>query len=213
MQPRNAFIAALRTDPSASRDELVRKSASIDIRALGDAYIESTRPFTGRTPRFIDKLPLNFLYVGLIRLALPNAKIISLRRHPLDTCYAVYKQLFIAAYPFSYDLEELARYYAAYDRLIRHWSDVLPDAVHTVTYEQLVDDFEPEVRRLLSHCGLDFEDACLRFYENRDASTTASTTQVRQPIYRSSIGKWRQYEKQLQPLVLALREQGVVLDA
>ena len=199
-------------DPSTSRDELVRKSASIDFRALGDAYIESTRPFTGRNSRFIDKLPLNFLYVGLIRLALPKAKIVSLRRHPLDTCYAVYKQLFVDAYPFSYDLEELARYYAAYDRLMRHWTEVLPDAVHTVTYENLVDDFEPEVRRLLNHCGLDFEDACLRFYENRDASTTASTTQVRKPIYRSSIGKWRQYEKKLQPLILSLKEQGVELD-
>jgi tetratricopeptide (TPR) repeat protein len=205
-------LRARMTDPSAPRDELVRQSASIDFRALGDAYIESTRPFTGGTPRFIDKLPLNFLYVGLIRLALPHAKIISLRRHPVDTCYAVYKQLFIDAYPFSYDLEELARYYAAYDRLMQHWTKVLPDAVHTVTYEELVDDFEPEVRRLLGHCGLGYEDACLRFHENRTASTTASTTQVRQPIYRSSIGKWRQYEKQLQPLMLALREQGVVLE-
>ena len=178
--------------PQPPRDELVRLSASIDFAALGDAYIESTRPFTGKTPRFIDKLPLNFLYVGLIRLALPNAKIISVRRHPLDTCYAVYKQLFVDAYPFSYDLEELARYYAAYDRLMQHWSSVTPDAVYTLRYEALVDDFEPEVRRLLAHCGLDFEEACLRFHENKSASTTASTVQVRQPVYRSSVWKWRQ---------------------
>jgi len=208
MQQLRAKVA----DPSTPRDELVRMSASIDFAALGDAYIESTRPFTGRTPRFIDKLPLNFLYVGLIRLALPNAKIISVRRHPLDTCYAVYKQLFVDAYPFSYDLEELARYYAAYDRLMQHWSSVTPDAVYTLRYEALVDDFEPEVRRLLAHCGLDFEEACLRFHENKSASTTASTVQVRQPVYRSSVGKWRQYREQLAPLITKLEDEGIALD-
>jgi tetratricopeptide (TPR) repeat protein len=200
------------SDPSTPRDELVRLSASIDRAALGDAYIESTRPFTGKTPRFIDKLPLNFLYVGLIRLALPNAKIISVRRHPLDTCYAIYKQLFVDAYPFSYDLEELARYYAAYDRLMRHWDTVLPDAVYTVRYEKLVDDFEPEVRRLLEYCGLGYEESCLRFHENRTASTTASTVQVRQPVYRSSVGNWRRYREQLAPLIAALEDEGIALD-
>ena len=198
--------------PQPPRDELVQLSASIDFAALGDAYIESTRPFTGKTPRFIDKLPLNFLYVGLIRLALPNAKIINVRRHPLDTCYAVYKQLFVDAYPFSYDLEELARYYAAYDRLMRHWSTALPGAVCTIEYETLVEDFEPEVRRLLAHCGLAFEDACLRFHENRAASTTASTVQVRQPVYRSSVGKWREYRRQLAPLIAKLEDEGIALD-
>ena len=198
--------------PQPPRDELVRLSASIDFAALGDAYVESTRPFTGKTPRFIDKLPLNFLYVGLINLALPNARIVSVRRHPLDTCYAVYKQLFVDAYPFSYDLEELARYYAAYDRLMRHWISVLPDVVYTVEYEKLVDDFEPEVHRLLEHCGLDYEEACLRFHENRTASTTASTVQVRQPIYRSSVGKWRQYSEQLAPLIAVLEDEGIALD-
>jgi len=189
----------------------VRLSASIDFAALGDAYVGSTRPFTGKTPRFIDKLPLNFLYVGLIRLALPNASIVSVRRHPLDTCYAVYKQLFVDAYPFSYDLAELARYFAAYDRLMRHWSTVLPDAVYTIEYEKLVDDLEPEVRRLLAHCGLGYEETCLRFHENRTASTTASTVQVRQPVYRSSVGKWRQYRAQLTPLIAALGDEGIAL--
>jgi len=205
-------VRALVSGPPPARDELVRLSASVDFRALGDAYVESTRPFTGQTPRFIDKLPLNFLYVGLIHLALPNATIINVRRHPLDTCYAVYKQLFVDAYPFSYDLGELARYYAAYDRLMRHWRRVMPDAVYTLDYETLVDDFEPEVRRLLEHCGLDFEDACLRFHENRAASTTASTVQVRQPVYRSSVGKWREYRTQLAPLIAALEDEGIALD-
>jgi tetratricopeptide (TPR) repeat protein len=205
-------VRARVSGPPPPRDELVRLSASIDFAALGDAYIESTRPFTGKTPRFIDKLPLNFLYVGLIRLALPKAKIISVRRHPLDTCYAVYKQLFVDAYPFSYDLEELARYYAAYDRLMRHWDRVLPDVVYTIEYEKLVDHFEPEVHRLLEHCGLDYEEACLRFHENRTASTTASTVQVRQPVYRSSVGKWRQYSAQLAPLIAKLEGEGIALD-
>ena len=200
------------SDPATPRDALVRLSASIDFAALGDAYIDSTRPFTGKSPRFIDKLPLNFLYVGLISLALPNANIVSVRRHPLDTCYAVYKQLFVDAYPFSYDLEELARYYASYDRLMRHWSAVLPGTVYTIEYEKLVDDFEPEVRRLLEHCGLDYEEACLRFHENKSASTTASTVQVRQPVYRSSVGKWRQYSEQLAPLIAKLEDEGIALD-
>ena len=124
----------------------------------------------------------------------------------------MYKQLFVDAYPFSYDLDELGRYYAAYDKLMRHWNRVLPDAVYTLEYETLVDDFEPEVRRLLEHCGLDFEDACLRFHENRTASTTASTVQVRQPVYRSSVGKWREYRTQLAPLIAALEDEGIALD-
>ena len=205
-------VRACVNGPQPPRDELVRLSVAVDFAALGDAYVKSTRPFTGRTPRFIDKLPLNFLYVGLINLALSNAKIISVRRHPLDTCYAVYKQLFVEAYPFSYDLEELARYYAAYDRLMRHWNSVLPGVVYTVEYEKLVDDFEPEVHRLLAHCGLDYEEACLRFHENRTASTTASTVQVRQPVYRSSVGKWHQYSAQLAPLIAALEDEGIALD-
>lgn len=138
-----------------SRDELVRLSAEVDFRKLGEGYIASTRPQTGHTPRFIDKLPLNYLYTGLIHLALPKAKIVHVRRHPLDTCYAVYKQLFVDAYPFSYDLAELGRYFAAYDALMAHWHAVLPGVIHTVDYETLVADVEGEARRLLGYCELD----------------------------------------------------------
>jgi tetratricopeptide (TPR) repeat protein len=205
-------LRAVVSDASVPRDELVRLSTRIDFRALGEAYIESTRPLTGRAPHFIDKLPLNFLYVGLIHLALPNARIINLRRHPLDTCYAVYKQLFVDAYPFSYDLAELGHYFAAYERLMRHWDAALPGVVYTVDYEKLVEDFEPEVRRLLAYCGLAFEDACLRFHENAAASTTASTVQVRQPVYRSSVGNWRRYREQLEPLIRTLEGEGIALD-
>jgi len=205
-------VRALAGDEQSNRDELVRLSAGVDFRKLGDAYVESTRPFTGKAPRFIDKLPLNFLYVGLIRRALPNATIINLKRHPLDTCYAVYKQLFVDAYPFSYNLDELGRYYAAYEHLMQHWNATLPGAVYTIRYESLVEDFEPEVRRLLEYCHLDFQDACLRFHENRSASTTASSVQVRQPVYRSSVGRWQHFRHELGPLIATLERNGVVLD-
>ena len=184
-----------------SRDELVKKSAEIDFKKLGEAYVDSTRPFTGHTARFIDKLPLNYLYVGLIHLALPNARIINLQRNPVDTCYSVYKQLFLDAYPFSYDLAELAHYYVAYHRLMEHWRAVLPGVVYTVSYEQLVDNLEEETRKLLEHCDLSWQPQCLRFHENKEASTTASTVQIRQPVYKSSVGKWRDYEEQLQPVI------------
>ena len=193
------------------RDELVALSATLDFRRLGDSYVDSTRPFTGQTPHFVDKLPLNYLYIGLIHLALPEAKIINLHRHPLDTCYAIYKQLFVDAYPFSYDLDELGRYYIAYHRLMEHWNHVLPGVIHTINYESMVDDLEAESRRLLDYCGLDWESGCLRYYENRNAPTTASATQVRQPVYRSSVGKWRCYREQLGSLAVMLESAGISL--
>jgi hypothetical protein len=215
----NNFAAQLMTmlrsqniDKKVSRDELVRLSAKLDFKRLGESYVNSTRPFTGKTPRFIDKMPLNYLYVGLIHLALPNARIINLQRDPMDTCYAIYKQLFVDAYPFSYDLEELAKYYVAYHQLMRHWSKVLPGVIHTVIYEHLVNDLEAETRQLLDFCGLDWQPQCLEFYASKEASTTASTVQVRQPVYQSSVGKWRNYEQQLQPVVDILRQGGVLLE-
>lgn len=195
-----------------SRDDMVRLTTTLDFAALGQAYVNSTRPFTGHTARFIDKLPLNYLYVGLIHLALPNAKIINLVRHPLDTCYAIYKQLFVDAYPFSYDLVELGRYYVAYDKLMRHWDEVLPGVVYKLSYESLVSDIESETRRLLDHCELDWQSQCLTFYENREASLTASTVQVRKPVYQSSVGKWKQYRDELEPLIEVLQDGGITLD-
>ena len=192
-----------------TRDALVKLSTELDFKKLGEAYINSTRPFTGNTARFIDKLPLNFLYVGLIHLALPNAKIISLKRHPLDTCYAIYKQLFVDAYPFSYDLDDLGQYYVAYRQLMDHWNAVLPGVVFTVDYEKLVNDVETESRKLISFCDLDWQPHCLKFHENKDASTTASTVQVRQPVYQSSVGKWRGYSEQLQPVADILAHAGI----
>jgi tetratricopeptide (TPR) repeat protein len=192
-----------------SRVEFVAASAAVDFQALGAAYIEATRPLRDARPRFIDKLPFNYLYAGLIHLALPNAKIVNLQRHPMDTCYSVYKQLFRDAYPFSYDLDELGQYYIAYHQLMQHWNAVMPGVIHTMQYESLVADIEGESRRLLAYCGLPWEDQCLRFHENREASTTASALQVRQPVYATSVGKWRHYARQLEPLRQRLEDAGI----
>ncbi len=180
--------------------DLVSTSRSIDFMALGEDYIAGTRLDTGTTAYFVDKLPLNFLYAGLIHLALPKAKIILLDRDPMDTCYAVYKNLFEGIYPFSYDLEELANYFVAYRKLIDHWQSVMPGVMHVVKYEELVTTPKPIIENLLSACGLSWEDACMKFYESAHAATTASAVQVRSNIFQSSIGKWRNYEQQLKPV-------------
>ena len=192
-----------------SRLEFVAAAATVDFRALGDAYISATRPLRDARARFIDKLPFNFLYAGLIHLALPKAKIINLQRHPMDTCYAVYKQLFRDAYPFSYDLRELGQYYAAYHQLMQHWHAVMPGVIHTIRYEALVADVEGEARRLLAFCELPWEDACLRFHESQQPSTTASALQVREPVYTRSVGKWRHFARQLEPLRQRLESAGI----
>jgi hypothetical protein len=142
-------------------------------------------------------------------LALPKAKIIVLNRDPLDTCYAIYKQLFTNAYPFSYQLDELAEYYVAYHRLMEHWKTVLPDAIYTVDYETLVSNIDDESRKLVDFCGLEWQSQCLKFYENKEASTTASTVQVRQPVYQSSIGKWHGVKEQMQPVVDIIQRAGI----
>ncbi len=192
-----------------SRLEFVAATSGLDFRALGEAYVSSARPLRDGSPYFIDKLPFNFLYAGLIHLALPRAKIINLQRHPMDTCYAVYKQLFRDAYPFSYDLDELGQYFIAYHRLMQHWNAVMPGVIHTMQYETLVADIEGESRRLLAYCGLPWEDQCLQFHQNTQASTTASALQVRQPIYATSVGKWRHYAPQLEPLRARLEAAGI----
>jgi hypothetical protein len=195
--------------PPRSGTDFVAGTAQLDFRVLGEAYIEKTKPMRDTSPHFIDKLPFNYLYAGLIHLALPHAKIINLQRHPMDTCYAVYKQLFKDAYPFSYDLDELGQYYMAYRHLMQHWNEVMPGVVHTVKYEAVVADVEGEARRLLQFCELPWEDQCLRFYEDTQASTTASALQVRQPVYASSVSKWRHYAGQLEPLRVQLENAGI----
>jgi len=192
-----------------SRLEFVEVSARVDFRALGEAYIAATQPLRDAQPHFIDKLPFNFLYAGLIHLALPKAKIVNLQRHPMDTCFAIFKQLFRDAYPFSYDLDELGQYYVAYHGLMQHWNTVMPGVIHTIRYEALVADVDTEARRLIDFCALPWEDQCLRFHENQQPSTTASALQVRQPVYANSVGKWRHFERQLAPLRRRLEDAGI----
>jgi tetratricopeptide (TPR) repeat protein len=175
-----------------------------DLTALGEEYIERTRIHRTDAPFFIDKMPNNFAHVGLIRLILPNATIIDARRHPLACCFSGYKQLFAKGQHFTYNLTDIGRYYADYVGLMRHWQNVLPAHVLHVQYEDVVADTETQVRRLLDHCGLSFEDACLRFYENRRAVKTASSEQVRQPIFTSGLDQWRNYEPWLAPLKATL---------
>lgn len=198
------------TVPPVSREALVQLSTGIDFAALGRAYIAKTARVAGNTPRFVDKLPLNYLYVGLIHLSLPNAKIVHVARDPMDTIYAIFKTLFTDAYPFSYTLDELARYYVEYHRLMEHWCNALPDVVYTVRYEDLVADVETHSRHLLQACGLDWQARCLDFHLYDAASTTASAVQVRQPVYQSSVQKWRNHAAQLQPAFEILNEAGIV---
>jgi len=178
----------------------VRQLTGRDFRAYGKEYIEQTRTFrtTGK-PRFTDKLPNNFSHVGFAHLILPNAKIINARRHPLDSILGSYKQLFGKGQNFTYDMAELVMYYRQYHEIMQHWHSVLPGKVLDVHYEETVGDFAAQVRRILQHCGLPFEEACLRFHETNRAVRTASSEQVRQPLYTRALGTWRRYAKHLQP--------------
>lgn len=195
----------------SSKVEMVQRSLQLDFAKIGAGYVESTRPRTGHTARFIDKLPLNYLYCGMIHAALPAAKIICLNRNPMDACFAMYRMMFNSAYPFAYDLEDLGKYYVAWQRLITHWQQQLGDAMLVVDYEKLVDNQEEISRELLQFCGLDWEDACLDFHKSDVASSTASAVQVRQPVYASSVGRWRLYEQQLQPLIDVFNENGITV--
>jgi Sulfotransferase family/Tetratricopeptide repeat len=188
-------------------------AARVNMHGLGANYVEATRPLTGKARYFVDKMPMNALYIGLIHLALPNAKIVLVERCAQDVCYAMYKFLFNGAYPFSYDLEEVATYYLAHQELMRHWDSVLPaGAICRVRYEDLVADQEGESRRIMRHLDLTWSDACLDFVGNESAVTTGSATQVRQSIYRSSVGLWRRYQQELAPMLRILKAGGIICD-
>jgi tetratricopeptide (TPR) repeat protein len=181
--------------------EAVRDFTDETWAALGRSYIDQTRQYRRDAPYFIDKNPNNFASVGLLSLALPNAKFINTRRHPLDTCLSCYKQLFARGQAFTYDLVELGEYYLQYDRLMAHWRQVLSGRVLDVQYESVVADLETETLRLLEFCGLAWDDACLRYWETERAVRTASSEQVRRPIYTSSVGMWRHYTRELAELI------------
>ena len=199
-----------RTD--IDKKTLVRESVNVDFEKLGQAYVDACKGYAEGRAMWIDKLPVNFLYCGIIKLALPNAKIINLQRNPMDTCYSNYKMLFNAAGPYSYSLQDVGEYYAAYHKLMVHWNEVLPGFIHTVSYEDLTDNTEREAKRVLDFCGLEWDERVLDFHKNKSASTTASASQVRQPVYRSSVQKWKHFEKQLQPLRDILEGHGIEVE-
>ncbi len=192
--------------PNASTyHDVVATLEGDQFRELGERYLERTRIHRKTSaPFFIDKMPNNFAHVGLIRLMLPNARIIDARRHPMACCFSAFKQYFALGQTFTYDLDDLGRYYRDYMALMAHFDAVQPGRIHRVLYERMVADTETQVRRLLDYCGLPFEDACLRFFENDRAVRTASSEQVRQPIFREGLDHWRHFEPWLQPLKLAL---------
>jgi tetratricopeptide (TPR) repeat protein len=194
-------------DMAAGRDgypETVGTAPIGLLTALGSRYLQETAPLRTGLDHFTDKLPNNFSHVGLIHAILPNAIIIDARRHPMDCCFSTFKQHFAEGQTFSYDLDDLGRYYRCYLSLMDHWDAVLPGKVLHLQYEDLVREPEPNIRRLLDHCRLPFEAACLSFHQTQRSVRTASAEQVRQPIYTSGVGHWRHFEKELQPLRQAL---------
>lgn len=174
------------------------------FRRFGEQYLKHTRVYRGTAPMFIDKMPNNFMHVGLIRLILPRARVIDARRDPMACCFSCFKQLFAEGQEFSYGLEETGRYYRAYVRLMEHWERVLPGFVLRVMHEDVIDDLETQVRRILDFCDLPFEKSCLEFYKTRRSIRTPSSEQVRQPIYRDGMEQWRRFEPWLAPLKEAL---------
>jgi tetratricopeptide (TPR) repeat protein len=200
---------AARTPSNLVLDAATLQAAKdLDIQRLGRTYIDSTRPRTGNTLRFTDKMPLNFFYAGLINRALPNARIICLRREAMDTCLSNFRQLFATGfsyYNYAYDLEDTGRYYLLFDELITHWREHLPsDRFTEVHYEELVGDQEAQSRRLVEFCGLDWDPACLEFHRNTAPVATASSVQVRSPIYTTSIGRWKRYGDRVDGLARVL---------
>jgi Flp pilus assembly protein TadD len=202
-------MAVTRLCWSLDKRQLLEASVRVDPGQLGQSYLRSVAGYGLNRPYFIDKTPLNYLYIGLIAKALPGAAIVHLRRHPVDSCLAMYRTLFQAGYPFSYDLDDLAEYYIAYDALMRHWQALFPEALLDVAYEELVGSPERLSRKIIAHCGLDWEPACLEFDVNAAPVATASAAQVRKPIYRDALARWRRFENQLAPLIERLQKAGI----
>ena len=206
MLARHVGMRTTRADSSAYPRALTKFSAE-ELAALGERYLAQTRiQRKVGTPFFIDKMPNNFAHTGFIHLMLPNAKIVDARRHPLGCCLSGFKQHFARGQNFTYDLAEIGRYYHDYVELMAHFDEVLPGRVHRVFYENMIEDTEGEVRRLLDYCGLPFEQGVLRFHENQRAVRTASSEQVRRPINREGLDQWKHFEPWLGPLETALGE-------
>jgi hypothetical protein len=196
--------------------ETIAAAAHADLAAIGRDYLERARPHRrALSPRFIDKFPGNFHYVGPIARALPSATIVCLRRHPLDTVLSNFRNLFAVGshyYDYSYDLLDIAAYYVRFDRLMATWRRLLPHRVLELRYEALVADQEGETRRLLAHCGLDWSDRCLDFHNNAAPVSTPSAAQVRRPIYGDSVARWRRHAEALEPARRLIEAAGIAVD-
>jgi hypothetical protein len=195
-----------------SAEAVFRSAASLDPEQLGNAYMTLTQPMHGDRERFVDKLPMNFRFVPLILAALPNAKIIHVRRSPMDACFASFKQLFADAYPHSYEQTEMAHHHARYYQLMGDWRERFAGQFHEVDYEKVAADPEPHAQALIEYLDLPWEDQCLDFYQQSGAVTTASVVQVREAAHTRSVGRWRRYEAQLQPMQLELQKLGIPLE-
>jgi tetratricopeptide (TPR) repeat protein len=202
----SAALPDLTAAPSAAMfPEIVSELSAQALHEFGSRYLERMTPLAPTAQRIVDKMPSNFGLLGLIHLALPGARIIHARRDPVDTCLSCFSILFVGHQPYTYELGELGRYYRTYSRLMEHWRAVLPpDLVLEVRYEDVVADLEGQARRILAHCGLPWEEACLAFHRSQRPVQTASSVQVRQPLYASSVGRWRHYANELEPLLQAL---------
>lgn len=211
----NAVVAAARrvlaeeNAQAGGRKELIAASARVDFNALGADYLSRARHAPGARARFTDKLPLNYLYCAHIAAALPQARIVHVVRHPMATCYGVYKVLFDQGYPFSYDLNEIAEYFVAYRRLMAHWQATLPGRIVEVAYEDIVAQPGEACRRVLEALDLPWEEACVQFHLNPAPATTASAAQVRRPIYRTALHQWRNYAAGLEPVRRRLEAAGI----
>ena len=179
---------------------VLNELAPEDFSRLGERYMTGTRAYRGQKAFFIDKMPNNFRHIGLIHLMLPNAKIIDVRREPMACCFSNLKQLFAGGQEFTYSIEDIARYYRTYLELMRHWDTALPGRILRVCYEDVVEDLEGNVRRILEFCGLEFEPGCIEFYKTDRSVSTASSEQVRRPIFRDGLVQWQNYEPWLGPL-------------
>ena len=179
---------------------MLSELTSKHFKKLADKYIDDTKIHRKNAPRFVDKMPNNFMHVGLIHLLFPNAKIIDARRHPMACCFSGFKQLFADGQEFTYSLEDIASYYKSYVELMQHWDKVLPGKVLRVHYENVVENPEEEVRRLLEFVGVSFEKNCLDFHKTDRSIRTPSSEQVRQPIYKNALEQWRNFEPFLEPV-------------
>ena len=202
------FVAGLQgRDPDTHAPRypaILERLTAADFRELGEKYLADTLVYRSGKPRFIDKMPNNFRHIGLIHLMFPNARIIDARREPMACCFSNFKQLFASGQEFTYDTEDIARYYRSYVQLMRHWDEALPGKVLRIQYEDVVQDLEGNVRGILEFCGLPFEPACLEFHKTERSVRTASSEQVRRPIFREGIGQWRHFEPWLGSLRAAL---------